>query len=125
MPKSSTLLTRLSKIAAKFPEAIREDQASHASFVVRKKVFAYFLDNHHNDGIISIACKSLPGDNKSFAAAEPTRYYLPAYIGPRGWVALRLDQGKVDWDEVSELMLGSYLLCAPKALARSVRPSTE
>lgn len=119
MPK--TVLANLSKIAAKFPEAIREDQGSHASFLVRKKVFAYFLNNHHNDGIISIACKALPGDNKFLTAAEPTRYYLPAYIGPRGWVALRLDQGKVDWDEVSELMLGSYFLTAPKTLAHLVK----
>ena len=105
MPKA--LLANLAKIAAKFPETVREDQCSHASFLVRKKVFAYFLNNHHDDGIISIACKALPGDNKSLVAAEPARYYLPAYIGPRGWVALRLDQGKVDWDEVSELLLGS------------------
>ena len=119
MPKA--ILANLANIAAKLPEAIREDQGSHASFLVRKKVFAYFLNNHHSDGIISIACKALPGDNKSLAAAEPTRYYLPAYIGARGWVALRLDQGKVDWDEVSELMLGSYLLTASKILARLIK----
>ena len=119
---SKALLANLAKIVAKLPETIREDQGSHASFLVRKKVFAYFLNNHHNDGIVSIACKALPGDNKSLVAAAPARYYLPAYIGPRGWVALRLDQGKVDWDEVSELMLGSYLLCAPKTLARLAKP---
>ena len=120
MPKA--ILANLANIAAKLPEAIREDQGSHASFLVRKKVFAYFLNNHHSDGIISIACKALPGDIKSLAAAEPKRYYLPAYIGARGWVALRLDQGKVDWNEVSELMLGSYLLTAPKTLARLINP---
>ena len=123
MPSTDAVLKNLTRIAVKLPEAVREEQASHASFLVRKKVFAYFLNNHHNDGIISIACKCLPVDNKSLCAAEPGRYYLPAYIGPRGWVALRLDQGKVDWDEVSELMLGSYLLSAPKTLARLVTPS--
>ena len=125
MPKSPPLLTNLTKIAAKFPEAICEHQGSHASFRVRKKVFAYFLNNHHNDGIISVSCKALPGDNKSMTEADPKRFYLPAYIGPRGWVALRLDQGKADWEEVSELMLGSYLLCAPKTLARMAKEASK
>ena len=49
--------------------------------------------------------------------AQPRRFYLPDYIGPRGWVALRLDVGKVDWDEVKELLLSSYMLVAPKKLA--------
>ena len=90
---------------------------SHAQFLVRKKTFAYFLDNHHGDGIVAFACKVLPGDNKALAQAQPNRFYLPAYIASKGWVAPRLDAGKVDWDEVRELLLGSYALVAPKRLA--------
>jgi predicted DNA-binding protein (MmcQ/YjbR family) len=88
--------------------------------VVRKKVFAYFLNDHHGDGIVSVTGKVLPGDNVTLAAAQPDRFYLPAYIGPRGWVALRLDIGAVDWDEVAELITGSYQLIAPKRLAALV-----
>ncbi len=65
----------------------------------------------------------LPGDNAALVAAQPERLYLPAYIGPKGWVALRLDLGKIDWDEVAELMRGSYLLTAPKRLAEHLEPS--
>jgi hypothetical protein len=36
-------------------------------------------------------------------AAQPDRFYLPAYIGSKGWVALRLDLAEIDWDEVTEL----------------------
>jgi len=53
--------------------------------------------------------------------ARPSRFYLPAYIASRGWVALRLDTGKVDWDEVRELLLGSYMLIAPSRLAEQVK----
>jgi phosphoribosylglycinamide formyltransferase-1 len=84
---------------------------------IRKKVFAWFLNDHHGDGIVSVACKALPGDNTVLAAAQPERFYLPAYMGPRGWIALRLDRGKVDWEEVAELVAGSYRLLAPKRLA--------
>ncbi len=113
-------LTRLTEIALALPETSRKTYASHAQFLVRKKTFAYFLDNHHGDGIISLTGKVLPGDNKALAKAQPRRFYLPAYLAARGWVALRLDVGKVDWDEVRELLSGSYALIAPKRLAESV-----
>ncbi len=109
-------LTRLSKICLALPEATRQDSGSHAAFMVRKKTFAYFLNDHHGDGIVSIACKALPGENAALAAAQPGRFYLPAYIGPRGWIALRLDVGEIDWQEVRELAIGSYRLIAPKRL---------
>jgi len=67
--------------------------------------------------------KALPGDNTALAAAQPASFYLPAYIGPRGWIALRLDKGKVDWDEVAELVVGSYRLIAPKRLVMLVNRS--
>jgi phosphoribosylglycinamide formyltransferase-1 len=109
-------------LALALPETQRKIYGSHAQFLVRKKTFAYFLNNHHGDGIVAVTCKVLPGENTALARAQPKRYYLPAYIGPRGWVALRLDVGKIDWEEVRELLLASYLLTAPKRLAARVTP---
>jgi hypothetical protein len=114
-------LTRLTELALTLPETTRRMCVSHAQFLVRTKTFAYFLDNHHGDGIVAVTCKVLPGDNKPLAEAQPRRFYLPAYIGSKGWVALRLDVSKVDWDEVKELLLGSYVLIAPKRLAEQVK----
>jgi predicted DNA-binding protein (MmcQ/YjbR family) len=116
----SARLSLLSDVCLALPEATRELQGDHASFRVRKKVFAYFLNNHHGDGIVSICGKALPGDNKLLVASDPVKYYLPAYIGPRGWVGLRLDLGTVDWEEVRELITGSYLQTAPRKLAALV-----
>jgi len=116
-PAQDRRLVRLTKICLALPEATCQYYGSHAGFLVRKRTFAYFMNNHHGDGIVAVACKALPGDNTALAAAQPGRFYLPSYIGPRGWVALRLDVGTVDWDEVAELVVGSYLLVAPKRLA--------
>jgi hypothetical protein len=118
--REDSRLTRLTQISDSWPRTARERHGSHASFLVGGKKFAYFLDNHHGDGIVAVTCKVLPGDNTALVAARPHRFYLPAYVGPRGWVALRLDRGPIDWDEVAELMRGSYLLTAPKNLARRV-----
>jgi predicted DNA-binding protein (MmcQ/YjbR family) len=121
-PAEDPRLSRLTEIALKLPEASRKIYGSHAQFLVRKKTFAYFLDNHHGDGIIAITGKVLPGDNKALAEAQPKRFYLPAYVASKGWVALRLDVGKIDWDEVEELLSGSYALIAPRKLAEQVKP---
>jgi hypothetical protein len=114
-------LTRLTEIALTFPEVTRQIYGSHAQFLERKKTFAYFLDNHHGDGIVAVTCKVLPGENKALVEAQPARFYLPAYLASKGWVALRLDVGEVDWDEVRDLLLGSYTLIAPKRLAERVK----
>ena len=118
-------LTRLTKICLALPEATRTDQGRHAAFLVRKKTFVYFLDDHHGDGIVAVSCKVAPGDNTALVAAQPGRFYLPAYIGPRGWVALRLDVGDIDWDEVTELVSESYRRLAPKRLAAMVPAPSE
>jgi phosphoribosylglycinamide formyltransferase-1 len=123
MAKPSTedpRLTRLTKLALALPETTRKICGSHTQFLVRKKTFAYFLNNHHGDGIVAVTCKAMSGDNKALAEAQPARFYLPAYLASRGWVALRLDVAKVDWNEVRQLLLGSYLLIAPRKLAERV-----
>ena len=107
-------LARVSKICLALPGATREDCGSHASFTARGKKFAYFLNNHHGDGIVAVTARVLPGDNNALVAAQPDRFYLPAYLASRGWVALRLDTPKVDWDEVAELVRTSYGLIAQK-----------
>jgi len=119
--KEDARLTRLATICLALPEATRDILGGrHAGFTVRKKTFCYFLDNHHGDGIVGLNCKVLPGDNTALITADPKKFYMPAYIGSRGWVGLRLDVGKVDWEEVEELVRHSYRLIAPKRLAASV-----
>jgi hypothetical protein len=113
-------LTRLTKICLGLPETSRETHGTHASFLVRVKKFTYFLDDHHGDGIVALCCRAAPGENTELIASDPKRFYMPSYIGPRGWVALRLDVGAVDWAEAGELVVDSYRLIAPKRLAAQV-----
>lgn len=113
-------LQRLTKICLALPEATAERSGSHVTFRVRKKVFAYFLDNHHGDGIVSVCVKTQLGENQDLAKGEPDRFYIPAYIGPRGWVGLRLDRGALDWNEVSDFVTSSYRLVAPKKLVNAL-----
>jgi predicted DNA-binding protein (MmcQ/YjbR family) len=114
-------LRKVSDICLAFPEATIERHGSHATFRVRKKVFAYFLDNHHGDGIVSVCVKTRLGENRDLASDRPSQFYLPAYIGPRGWVGVRLDVPKVSWDEVASFIASSFAIVAPKTLAAAAR----
>jgi len=118
-------LIRLTKICLALPECTRACHRRHAAFRIRKKTFAYFLNDHHGDGIVAVTCKVLPGDNTALASASPGRFYMPAYIGSKGWVALRLDTRNIDWDEVAALVTGSYRMIAPKGLGRLSKPSSS
>jgi predicted DNA-binding protein (MmcQ/YjbR family) len=126
---SEKTLAKVSDVCLALPSAELRLSDSHATYRVRGKVFAYFLDDHHGDGIVSVCVKSELGENVDRARRDPERYYLPAYIGPRGWFGLRLDRGRVDWREVANVVERSYRLTAPKTLvaklAAAAKPRTR
>jgi len=113
-------LRRVSRICLALPQAVSERHGSHAAFRVGSKVFAYYLDDHHGDGIVSVCCRTARDENRQWVAARASRFYMPAYIGPRGWVGIRLDVEPIDWREVADFVLESYRLAAPKRLAERV-----
>jgi hypothetical protein len=63
-------LTRLAVICEAFPEVEREHMGVHTRFVVRKKTFAYFLNDHYGDGIVSLCVKVVPGENSQLIASD-------------------------------------------------------
>jgi phosphoribosylglycinamide formyltransferase-1 len=113
-------LRKVTDICLALPGAEYVLGADHATYRVRGKVFAYFLDNHHGDGIVSVCVKAELGENVDRVRLEPERFYLPDYIGPRGWFGLRLDRGRVDWQEVAGIVERSYRLTAPRRLVKEL-----
>jgi phosphoribosylglycinamide formyltransferase-1 len=89
----------------------------HVAFEVRNRRFAYYLDDHHGDGRLALNCKVPPGDMEALVALDPRRYFVPAYLGARFWIGVRLDLGDVDWEEVARFVAVSYRLVAPRRLA--------
>jgi hypothetical protein len=109
-------LAGLRRICLALPEV--SERLSHGSpswFVRGKKTVASFVDDHHGDGILGIWCPAPPGVQAELVATEPDRFYVPPYVGPSGWVGVRLDTD-VDWDEVAGILTDSYRLVAPKKL---------
>jgi hypothetical protein len=74
-------------------------------------------DNHHGAGRPAVWCKAAPGNQGLMVRANPDRFFVPPYVGPSGWIGIRLDRSP-DWKEVGELMRDSYRLVAPKRLIK-------
>ena len=115
---SKARLARLLDVCTALPEVEVSGEA-HRTFRVRKKTFAYYLFDHHGDGLIALTCKAPPGEQERLVRMDPKRYFVPSYLGPRGWAALRLDLPSVDWGEVVEL-LTAYRLTAPRKLVARI-----
>jgi predicted DNA-binding protein (MmcQ/YjbR family) len=115
-------LRLLSAVCLALPEAERTLCGAHADFRVHGKIFAYYLKNHGGDGITGGCVKARLGEHVQHVQRAPGRFYLPQFIGRRGWFGVRLDQGEIDWDEVKALVAVSYNLAAPKELRTTLAP---
>lgn len=113
-------LASVRAICLSLPEV--EERLSHGSpawFVRGKRTVAMFVDDHHGDGILGLWCPAFPGVQEQLVEEEPDRFYRPPYVGPSGWLGVRLDHA-VDWDEVREILTDSYRKVAPKTLVRQL-----
>ena len=110
-------LIRLRKLCLALPEAHEVAAWSEPTFRVRNKLFAMYAgkDNHHGHGRTAVWCKATRNNQSLMIAAHPDRFFVPAYVGPSGWVGVWLD-GTTDWKELAGLLEDGYRLIAPKKL---------
>jgi len=112
---------RLVALCRSLPEASAERAGvDHLAFKVGKKIFAYYTYDHHGDGRIAFLCKAAPGEQGRLVKEDPGRYFVPPYVGPKGWVGLRLDIPRVNWREVKNLAFAAYFLTAPDSLRKTL-----
>src|SRR5262245_17678841 len=97
---SKQILRRLRTICLGLPEATEKEAWGDPTFRVRDKIFAMFKVG---DGRPSLWCKAPPGSQGILVGADPRAFFVPPYVGHRGWVGARLD-GAVDWGEIATLV---------------------
>ena len=120
-PQSIQRRERLTEICRRLPEITYETVGDgHIAFRIRKKIFAYYSFDHHGDGKIAFYCKSTINEQRRLVREDSESFFVPAYLGSKGWVAIRLDLDAVDWDTVSELARRAYQATAPRKLATLV-----
>ena len=109
-------IARLRAICLALPEAEERETFGGPTFRVRDKIFAMETGRH---GFPAFWCKAPPGSQAVLVGADPVRFFVPPYVGSKGWIGMRLDEDP-DWPEVDAVVRRSYRLIAPRKLAKMV-----
>jgi hypothetical protein len=107
-------LRRVRRICLALPQT--EEKLSHGepTFFVGKKVYVMFANNHHNDGHIAVWIPVPAGLQATLLKTEPRKFFMPPYVGVRGWIGIELDA--MDDEELGVYILDAWRLIAPKKL---------
>ena len=114
-------LKRIRKICLAFPQT--SERLSHGAptfFICGKRAFLMVLADHHGDGRFAIWCAAADGMQKMLVDADPERFFVPPYVGHRGWLGVRLDRG-LHWDELAGIAEDAYAEVAPAKLVEAAR----
>ena len=104
---SESVLDHVRRRCMSWPDV--KERLSHGEptwFHRGKRSFATFADHHHDDRV-AFWCAAPPGSRDSLVEADPGRYFVPPYVGHRGWLGVYLDVD-VDWEAVEEIVGAAY-----------------
>ncbi|MEM7275229.1 MAG: MmcQ/YjbR family DNA-binding protein [Actinomycetota bacterium] len=122
-PEGLAVLDRLRSLAFDLPEVTERLSHHTPTFFIRdKKVLVHLFEDHHGDGRLAIWCAAPPGAQTELVEQEPERFFVPPYVGHRGWIGVRLDIDP-DWDEVAGILEDAYRIAAPKTLVKQLDQS--
>ena len=114
-------LEKLREICLGLPETSERLSHGAPSFFVReKRCFLMVLTNHHGDGRFAIWCAAGDGVQRMLVDAAPERFFVPPYVGHRGWLGVRLDR-ELDWNELAGIAEDAYAEVAPAKLVEAAR----
>ena len=118
---SAARRARLVKICERLPEADGRAGGRVAPGLSHSQANLCLLSfDHHGDGIIGFTCKSSLSEQRRLVKGDPESFFVPPYLGSKGWIAIRLDLVEVDWDTITELARRAYQDLAPRKLAALV-----
>ncbi len=112
---------RLRELCLALPEVTERLSHGEPTWFVRGRTSFVMLADHHHDDRLGFWCAAPEGAQHSLVAADPVRYFVPPYVGTRGWLGVRLDlaergEGEVDRDAVAQHVEDAFRVVAPKKL---------
>jgi len=107
-------LERVRRMCLALPETSERLSHGEPTFFVHKKVFVMFANNHHNDGHIAVWLPVPHGVQAGLIRSNPEVYFLPPYVGGRGWIGIELD--RISDEDLSFHIQMAWELIAPKRL---------
>ena len=115
------VLAKLRELCLALPETSERPSHGAPTFFIReKRSFLMVLTNHHGDGRFAIWCAAPDGMQRMLVDADAERFFVPPYVGHRGWLGLRLDR-EIHWDELTGIVEDAYAEVAPAKLVEAAR----
>ena len=115
------VLAKIREICLALPETSeRQSHGAPTFFIREKRSFLMVLTNHHGDGRFAIWCAAPEGMQEMLVAADDERFFVPPYVGHRGWLGVRLDRG-IHFDELAGIVEDAYAEVAPAKLVEAAR----
>ncbi len=106
-------------IVSHFPHVTeRVSHGEAAWFINDKKNFVAMRDHHHDDRV-SVVLAAAAGVQAALTSDDPRTYFVPAYVGSRGWIGIYLDGRDTPMasrDVLGSLLRDAWLLVAPSKL---------
>jgi hypothetical protein len=66
-------------------------------------MFATFDNHHHGAPHVGVWLAMPLGAQEALVYQDPKRFFVPPYVGPRGWVGVRLDN-RPSWKTVERVV---------------------
>jgi hypothetical protein len=114
-------LARVRELCLALPETTERPSHGAPTFFVRgKRAFLMVLTDHHGDGRFAVWCAAPDGLQATLVEADPERFFVPPYVGHRGWLGFRLDRGFTG-DELAGIVEDAYAEVARAKLVEAAR----
>jgi hypothetical protein len=110
-------LPQLRAICLALPDATEKLAWNAPTFRVKGRVFAMYANHHHGDSHVSVWLNAEQGVQATLIASDPTHFFRPPYVGPGGWIGIRLDTG-LDWKTVALFVAEAHRITALKKKKR-------
>jgi hypothetical protein len=108
-------LREVRELCLALPEVTERLSHGSPTWFAGKKTMVMYLDDHHGDGRLALWVAAPPGVQANMVLQEPDRFFVPPYVGHRGWLGVRLDHS-LDWDEIGDIIEEAYRSVAIKRL---------
>jgi hypothetical protein len=115
-------LERLRRICFALPETSEKVSHGEPTFWVGGRMFATFDNHHHGAPHVGVWLAMPLGAQEALVYQDPKRFFVPPYVGVRGWVGVRLD-GRPSWKTVEKVVREAYNFIQPPRPRRGTRPS--
>ena len=120
-PMAKNITDAVIELCLTLPDS--EQRRSHGSvdFRAAGKPFATYAVNHHGDGRLALWLRAAPGIQSMYVEGDPELFFVPPYVGPRGWLGVNLDAGS-NWVQIAELIWAAYREATPAKLREQMPP---